>query len=86
MLSTLIALLTFIVGVFFGVFYAKVLDVLKKVKDIKKKVEESKSHVTLPSYFPSPINNQSGKVVTPKTPQRLEFEREQRIAAELSKK
>ena len=86
MLSTLIALLTFIIGVFFGVFYAKVLDILKKVQSVKKKVEEPQAHVTLPSYFPKAINNSSGKVVTPKTPQRLEFEREQRITAELSGK
>lgn len=87
MFSAILAVLTFLVGLFFGVFHAKLLDVLNRLKDVQKKVEEKpkQSHVTIPSYYPTPASKQTGQVITPKSPQQLAFEAQQKQMEEMTK-
>ena len=76
MSSAILAILTFISGTIFGIFHAKLIEVSKKLTEIQKKVNEpvKQSHVTIPSYYPTPFNKQTGQVVSPKSPEQLNRE------------
>ena len=57
------------------------IDSLKK-KLLEKSKPEAKSGVTLGSYRPPTQNNTSSAVVTPKSPQLMEWEANQKTASE----
>lgn len=87
MFSAILAGLTFLIGIFFGIFYLKLLSVLSILKQVLKKVEEppKQSHVTIPSYS-APTNKQTAQVITPKSPQQLTYELQQRQMQEMMTK
>lgn len=83
--ETVISLLTFIVGVFGGVHHAKIKEIAKNLSEVKKKVEvePKKSFVSLPSYFPPHATKQTGQVVSPKTPEQLNREAQEKLRQQM---
>lgn len=87
MFSAILAVLTFIAGMFMGVFHAKLLEVLKRLKALQKSLDEKpkQSHVTVPSYYPPTVSRQTGQVINPKTPQQLEREAQVKQMSEMER-
>ena len=85
-METIIGLiLVFITAFLLGFFQREIKELRSKVLEFIKKSEEAnkkKSFVTMGAYRPPQETKQTAQIITPKRPQRIEVEANQRTLAE----